>query len=307
MSIVDTIAEDLPLSPEAIRALANSSRQNYRRFAVDGRVLFAPKPELKLIQCWISDLVRASSGRLPSFVTAYEPGSSIVENASIHQRDAHHLYLDIRSFFPSCKSARVSQVFSGLSIQEKVGTASRELAADEVFLLTRLSTMGGGLAVGSPSSPAIANRILLPADAEIKSQLGDACRYSRYSDDICISSDRWIDKARVVQMVDAVLSQYGFRLNAQKTRCVGRGDARRITGVTVTPEGDLSIGARRKGQLKSELYRYLRYGEGEPERILGLIYFCKSIDPRYTARVLSKYSTYSTGGDVMSALVGLPG
>ena len=302
MSIIDSITNDLLIDLQEIRSMSNCPEKYYRHFKVDNREIDAPYPELQIVQCWISDFIRQSDSALPPFITAYEPGSNIINNASIHRYDAHHLYLDIFHFFTSCSEGMTQEYFAKLRVKNDSGNGTHPLDSDDVLLLTRLSTYCGGLAVGSPSSPAIANRVLMPVDFEIQRVIGADYHYSRYSDDICISSNNWINKKEIVFNVRQTMNKYGFLLNDRKTRCAGKGDSRRVTGITITPQGSISIGRRNKERLKRELYSFLRYHRGNPNEILGFIYFCKQIDPLYIGRILCKYAELSGSESVIAEL-----
>lgn len=310
MSIVDLIDRDLVLGKRYIRLLELRAPSLYHSFRVDGRKIMAPDPELKLVQCWIGDFVRAETPGLPHYVSAYESGRSVRDNALMHAPHEHLLTLDIRGFFRSCSQEMVKNFFASMWI----GKREEVLSADDIRFLAALACYKGALVMGSPSSPFIANRIMLPIDARIISLLPSGYSYSRYSDDISISSNDRIDKRELVNVVSDALAAYGFTLNVGKTHCLGRGDARRVTGVFVTPDGRLSIGAKRKKELCSSLYRVLMSCEDDPEialyarSVVGMINFCKEIEPEYLNGLLAKYSSYGLAvksGGVMPALARL--
>lgn len=311
MDISMTMAKEIGISIEYIDHLVNRIDKSYRISWIDGRRITAPSPELQLVQSWIAKLVVRNefnsfdNTKLPNYITAYEKGSSIVKNANIHVKNNHILTLDIHRFFPSCKADSVERLFMSLVIYLPEVNRKRGLDDREVHLLTALSCYEDGLAVGSPSSPFLANRIMLPADVDIQKSLPDGYLYSRYSDDITVSSDNWIDKKKIIKIIDNVLNRYNFELNTSKTHCSGKGNRRRVTGVYLTSAGSLSIGKKRKHELKNKLYNYLVYQEGDAAEILGLLLFCKQVDPEFFNRVLAKYADYgiaSIAGGVMPAL-----
>lgn len=262
------------------------------------RVISVPDPSLQLVQEWIADFVRENTSELPSYVAAYETGRSIVQNALIHASHRHLLTLDIHHFFPSCtREMVVVKVFSGMSARDGETGQRHQLGADDVDLLASLSCYKGALAVGSPCSPFIANRIMLPVDGEIIAALPDGYAYSRYSDDISISSDSRINTDLITQIVEKILSDHGFSLNRSKTHCRGTGDARRVTGVFLTSDGSLSIGRDRKKELCRQLYALLKKQEGSPSRVLGMLFFCKQVEPEYFNTLVAKYATYGLAND----------
>lgn len=304
VSIADLIERDLGISERQLKNLVDGSDSLYRRKRLKGRTLDVPAPDLKLVQCWISDFLRTVDPKLPPCVTAYETNCSIVTNAKMHCGHAHVLTLDISNFFHSCKGNLVWRMFSTLNVDFGDGLKPRRLFVDELDLLTRLTCFRGSLTVGSPSSPAIANRIMLPADIDIVQRLSSTMSYTRYSDDMTFSSDSWIDIEMVTDLVSEVLDAYGFRLNRGKTKCAGKGNRRVVTGIVVRPDGGLSIGSERKRDIKRELYALLVHGEGDPLATLGRMYFAIQVEPSWAARILAKYSNYGDAreGGVICAL-----
>lgn len=299
MPIVEMMANDLGYSAKYISSISKRTDDLYIVFEVAGRIISAPKPELKLIQVWIGDFVRSESEMLPNCVTAYEEGCSIVNNAKVHQGHAHLLTLDIRHFFRSCSEESVYEYFKCMAYADRqmIDGARRRISVqdNEARLLARLSCYRGGLAMGAPSSPFIANRLMVGCDQRISAQLTDGASYSRYADDICISSDSVIELEKTVTIVSSILAEAGYQLNEKKTHCMGRGDSRRVTGVFITPEGSLSIGPSRKRALKRELYQVLMGEHISPDDVrtlIGHLNFCRQVDPTYLNSVLAKYAGY---------------
>lgn len=301
-SIVDALCRDLMLEREHLEELLSNPSDCYKSFVLGGRRIDAPRLDLKYVQRWILDFVRAETAELPSFVTAYESGRSVVANAELHRENQHILVMDIKHFFRSCTKDKVAAFFAGMRLR----ALSSELTTSDVLILTKLVTHKGSLPMGSPSSPAIANRIMAPVDRELISELGGGFTYSRYSDDICVSSADFIDVASVVRLVREALIRYGFEVNNKKVRCMGCGDARRVTGIYIEPDGTLSIGAKRKRELNAMIYRFLVHGEGNASVIRGHIDFARSVNPAYVTDLLLKYENYGVAakfGGVMGALV----
>ena len=307
MNIVMLMAQEMGVSTEYIIQLSKRTEKSYKKYYIKqrgkdklakpkGRKIYAPSPELSLVQGWIAGLVTTSffhnsnMTALPNYVTAYEKGSSIVNNAKLHVRNNHIISFDIHNFFPSCRRDKVEELFGTLVLNERDTNRKRNLTTDEIGLLTELSCCNGGLVVGSPSSPFLANRIMLPVDMAIQRSLPEGYVYSRYSDDITISSADRIDKKAITDIVKGELENNNFILNEAKTRCAGKGSPRRITGVYLTSENTLSIGRQRKNELKSALYKYLTKQSGNRLKILGMLFFCKQVEPSYFNRVVAKYS-----------------
>lgn len=310
MSIADRICFDLGMTNRQLLDLASSTTDKYHCFSAGGRKIVAPQPDLKLVQCWISDYINTEFDIYLPYATAYEKGSSVCRNAKLHANCSHFLLLDICHFFESCTQKMVRNLFSGGVYRSTNAESRLRLIADDVDLLVALSCYRGSLATGSPCSPFIANRIMASFDHEISARLGDRFVYSRYSDDICISSTEWINSAEISAIVDDRLKQKGFDLNKDKTRCFGRGHLRKITGIYLDHDGVLRLGPQRKAGLKRSLYQALmrECDRNHAHRVLGHLSFCKQVEPDYYNSLLAKYASYGKAvsyGGVMPALVEL--
>lgn len=306
------MSDDLKLDISYLMDLFAKVDSKYRQIDLRGRRIDVPTVQLKLVQRWIADFISCEASALPRFVTAYEAKSSIAINAAFHSKSKHILHLDIEKCFHSCTYDEVFEVLRNISIFDTSVGSKRWMNREELDFLSTLATVKHKservrhLSIGSPCSPVLANRILLPIDYRIISQLQSDYIYTRYSDDICISSNEWIDIDYISDIVRTALKEYGFELNESKTKCMGPGYHKRITGITITDSGELSVGRKRKKRLESELYKYLVKGEGDPKYILGLISFCRSINSAFISRLLIKYSNYGaaalTPGGVMAVL-----
>lgn len=310
MSIADRICFDLGMTNRQLLGLVSSTADRYHCFSAGGRKIVAPRPDLKLVQCWISDYINTEFDIDLPYATAYEKGSSVCRNAGLHAKSSHFLLLDICHFFESCTQQMVRNLFSGGTYRPTNAEFRSRLTADDVDLLVALSCYRGSLATGFPCSPFIANRIMASFDHEIAARLGERFVYSRYSDDICISSTEWIDSAEISTFVGSRLRQKGFDLNSDKTRCFGRGHLRKITGIYLDCDGVLRLGPQRKAELKRSLYQVLMR-ECDREcalRVLGHLSFCKQVEPDFCNALLAKYASYGkavSSGGVMPALVEL--
>lgn len=72
MSIADRICFDLGMTNRQLLGLVSSTADRYHCFSAGGRKIVAPRPDLKLVQCWISDYINTEFDIDLPYATAYE-------------------------------------------------------------------------------------------------------------------------------------------------------------------------------------------------------------------------------------------
>lgn len=199
---------------------------------------------------------------------AYREGVSVVDGAIQHLRADTVIRLDIASFFTSIreralyKALRAAHwrwsndqdprrlsplaayqfavLFTAIDSGSWLNRGTGGLVRDGVWTERQYPyrrMREGYLPQGAPSSGALANFVMRPADEEIyrhASRLG--LRYTRYSDDLYFSSRREVPHHVVnslVKTVRGVLSLHGLHLNDAKTRVSRRGARRSVLGILV--------------------------------------------------------------------------
>ncbi|MEI6572710.1 MAG: reverse transcriptase domain-containing protein [Alphaproteobacteria bacterium] len=214
----------LGIGPRLIFSIQKNQKNYYREFSIrksNGtlRQINAPRTYLKVIQWWILDNILAKI-TLPSYIFGFSKGGSIQNNASYHLQSRHLLNVDIKSFFNSVSKRQVTKVFLDLGYSEEASST-----------LAKLCTLDNCLPQGAPTSPCLANLVMIEADNEIQylsSRLG--IKYSRYADDLTFSSAQYIG-LDFLNHVSLIIEKYGFALNTKKTRFAGTGSRMEVTGL----------------------------------------------------------------------------
>lgn len=292
MSVLSVMSSDLLLDIATIDSIARRKSGNYRRIVIqDNRVVWEPTPQLRLLQYWVTDFLKKYGERPRENATAYEIGSSIVSNATMHRRSNHVLKLDIRHFFPSIGSDLIRNYLTEY--------VEYELTEEDINLILEIVMFRNGLVMGASSSPYIANRIMIPVDDEIErlsKKVDSQMIYTRYCDDLFFSSKRFIQEA-FISDVEEVLDHFGFELNLKKTQFMGRGSNKWMAGVAINSERKVSLGQRRKAELRRRLYEFALNEDpdiDDARRLQGYIAFTKQIEPQYVDRMLVKYASYGS-------------
>ncbi len=214
------------VSPRLISAMPKFANRHYRFFEIPKRSgatrhIEAPRRFLKLLQRWVYDHVLASA-ETSSFATGFVRGKSIFDNAQPHSSGQNLMVIDIKDFFPSVKRDSVIQVFLDRGY-------SREVA----YQLASLCLLEGRLPQGAPTSPSLANLVMLPVDEELASLATNwECKYTRYADDLAFSGSRRFRK-QDIRRVQSTLRRHGFAVNQEKSRIIGSGGRQVVTGLVV--------------------------------------------------------------------------
>jgi hypothetical protein len=210
--------------------------RHYRKPKKGGgwREIAEPDAALKRVQQEV--LVRYLNAEAPHpAAVAYRKGSSTADHVWAHAGAEVVVTADVRDFFPSTRAARVEDWWRR---REDDATAR---------LLTRLTTLHGGLPQGAPTSPALSNLVNRELDERLARRAQAAgAHYTRYCDDLAFSwPSGWGPPADFEAGVRAALHEFGYELHPEKGWCVHRRrDEPEITGVILTRRGGVRLPER---------------------------------------------------------------
>ncbi|MDE1945460.1 MAG: RNA-directed DNA polymerase [Patescibacteria group bacterium] len=190
------------------------------------RRIDVPTPALKTAQRALLKYLSAKHSQR-ACVYGFDSGHSIIENARYHASGSYLLNVDIADFFPSVHWSRVRRILS---------RHFREAALAAVLNLT---TLHRSLPQGAATSPLMANEAVANLDTRLMGLArSEGLRYTRYFDDISLSSDSNV--SRYEELVATIIRQEGYRLNA-KTTLYAPGEVRLITGIEIWPDCSLHV------------------------------------------------------------------
>ncbi|NMM78886.1 hypothetical protein B2J89_19765 [Acidovorax sp. SRB_24] len=287
------MSSELGMLPSHLSLIIRTAPLRYKVFEIPkkaggSRTVAQPAREVKAIQRWV---IRELTAHLPihEAAMAYRPGVSIRRNAELHAASRYMLKLDFTNFFPSILRSDIS---SHLQCH-----CSNILSPDACELVAHVCCWAPDrspplrLCIGAPSSPLLSNSIMFEFDNLLASiSSAEGVTYTRYADDITLSSrergkiDRY---ERVVRDLLAGLDFPKLKINAGKTVYASRAGKRVVTGLVLTPEGDVSIGRDRKRLIRAMYHRSVlnELPEKEAQELAGLIAFADSIEPGFSARL----------------------
>lgn len=146
----------------------------------------------------------------PDYLQGSLRGRDYVSNAELHKNKQILICEDVKQFFPSVSAAFVEDVWGGFF------GFSPEVAS----VLTQLTTKDGALPQGSITSSFLANLVMWRREPFLQAKLvAMGVTYSRYVDDMSMSSKVYLDKAtqtKVIGMVYGMLAAHGLRAGRHK-------------------------------------------------------------------------------------------
>lgn len=292
------LALAIGVSPRLISAIIHQPSKHYRAFELPKkaggmRTIHAPRFFLKTIQYWLGSHVLADL-RVHAACHAYVLGRSILTNAELHAHKRYVANLDIKAFFDSVRIDRIQK----LLVDSGIGSCLARTVSE-------LVTYQCCLPQGAPTSPLVSNAFLFDFDTRIT----QACArygvvYTRYADDITLSSDI---RDAVTQAIDTVTQQLGLvglELNRKKTRVASSHSSQRVTGLVVNTEPRPPRGYRRA--VRSEFDHALRDRAGvvsreELNRLRGHFSYLRSFPILAQGREVQRYA------EILGKLTTVPG
>lgn len=224
------------------------------------RLIEAPIKPIRSMQRRLADVL-LEIYRPRKAVFGFVGGRSIVGNAEAHTNRRWILNIDIKDFFHSIHFGRVAAIFQGWRFK-----FNKELAT----VLAHLCCYEGRLPQGAPTSPVLSNIACDHLDAELTSFARQhGCRYTRYCDDITISTTRREFPATVATIIPkqqpvasealaALIEKRRFALNPEKTRIHHRRKRQEVTGLTVNVKPNVTRKLIR--QVRAMLYAWSEHG-----------------------------------------------
>ncbi len=234
------------------------------------RIITAPAEPLKLVQRSLIDVLEPLP--LASCVHGFRRGRSIVTGAKCHVRARALINVDLKDFFHSVTAERVERtLYASLRrrLVDETGELTMMQAAQFIGLIVKLCTwpIDGRrvLPQGAPTSPFLANLAARPLDkriAELLSDMPGDYVYTRYADDLTISSPDEIDR-RLLGEVLRVVDWSGFHANPEKVRLSStiRGSPHfrqklEVTGLIIDPrERRVTIARKRMDRFRAMIHQ----------------------------------------------------
>ena len=250
------------------------------------RLIEAPKPRLKQLQRRLLDEILV---HIPPHDAAhgFRSGRSVMSFVAPHVGQAIVLKMDLRDFFATITSARVTAIFLTAGYPEPVARWLTGLCTNTVPLAVwneagrheldpvrssaawqaRRLYRQPHLPQGAPTSPALANLAAHRLDARLVGIARAAqASYTRYADDLVFSGGEAFARSigRFPIHAAAIALEEGFTVQHRKTRVMRQGVRQRAAGVVINQK--MNISRSEYDQLKAILYNCVRHGPQDQNR-----------------------------------------
>jgi retron-type reverse transcriptase len=304
MSLTRDLSTALGISESDIRRIVATAPRRYKVYAIpkrsgaDSRIIAQPARELKKIQRYIISNTLSALPIHPA-ATAYRKGKNIAHNAKIHTKNRVILKLDFRDFFHSIVPTDLVSLLKEQSLPN--------IKSDDIALLKQTLFWFNPfnrklcLSIGAPSSPFISNAIMNPLDIEFFGiAKRNMCSYSRYADDITLSSGRIENLLAAEQNLKRIINMTKrpkLRFNAEKRGVFTTAGRRIVTGLVLTPEGKVSLGRARKREISAAIHRIAVRRDLSLEHInstRGWLAYAKGVEPSFYSAMVRKYDSVVT-------------
>jgi RNA-directed DNA polymerase len=198
----------------------------------------------------------------------FTPGRSPMTNALKHVGKRYVANMDIRDFFPNCR---------------------KHMLPDDIDVDVDVVFHERALPQGSPASPHLANLYLKKFDCKavsvLRENLSDDIVYTRYADDITISSNsKAIEKAS--EIINGMLASEGFTLHPDKTHLAGPGQCKNITGLNIN-SGRPTVPKKYRRKVRAMVHRASKgwlVTESQGKSLTGMIAYIGSCHPEEAAK-----------------------
>ena len=296
--LIERIAAEFSVPKSVLATIVRTAPYRYKVYEVPKksgpgtRTIAQPAKEIKVLQRF---LVTKIIDELPvhCVAMAYRKGGGIRKNAERHVKSKFLLKMDFENFFPSIRPR---------DLKAHMSLYMGEAFSDEDFwTIERICFWRPHkgaelrLSIGGPSSPFISNTILYEFDTIVKT-LADRkeVTYTRYADDLTLSTERREQLGGIEMEVKSVTTDIKYprlSINQKKTLHTSKKYHRRVTGLVLSSQDQVSLGRVRKRNISAMVHRAVHgdLADDRKKTLSGLLAFAFDVEPAFVERMRKKY------------------
>lgn len=227
---------------------------------------------------------------------AYIKKTSILDALKKHQDNQSNWFLkiDLTDFFTNCTPELLYEKLINLYPFYYFTEAYKQ----KLKIILQMCSLNGGLPQGTPISPYLTNLLMVSYDYEItkllKAYEGNHFVYTRYADDILISSKANFDWKALETKLQEILAP--FTIKTQKTRYGNKAGRNWNLGLMLNKDNQITLGYQKKKQLNAMLNNFMRDSAEDIQwelediyHLQGQLSWLKAIEPDYYKHLITKY------------------
>lgn len=204
-------------------------------------------------------------------------GNDTKQNVLPHVKNRYVFRIDLKNFFNGINFERVKEAFKHIGCSD-----------DEAVVLAKLTTHNYYLPQGSPTSSILSSVCLVRLDERIENLCRIGMVYTRYIDDITISSVKNEINDKTQKNIRRIISSEGLRVNRDKTKVVDtKNELCEITGIMV--QNGRMMTKYHCGQEKHAFIRNSAIDRiEENSQLRGVLNWVRNVDPNYYDVLMKK-------------------
>jgi hypothetical protein len=280
----------------------NNMQNYYRTFHIPKRKgglrrIDAPNTELMEDLTKLKDIFIKLIKCLPHDAAfAYSKNRSVKTELQRHQQNNSKWYLkvDLKDFFPTCTPEFVFNQLTQLYPFYYLNQAGKEA----LKTLIKYCCLNNSLPQGTPTSPILTNLCMVSYDYTISKHLkrgsGNHFVYTRYADDILISSKSNFNYEQIIALISRILTP--FEIKQEKTRYGSTSGRNWNLGLMINKDNNITLGYRKKKLINAMINNFLndyknntRWSREDAYALQGQVGYLKNIEPEYAEYLLDKY------------------
>ena len=274
----------------------------FTRFNQSKREVVNPSEKLKAFHRFLNSYVFEYASMNTEVVFSYRKGTNTADAVKKHANSHYFFQTDIQAFFASVNKADIQETL--ISNLNNVPIADLEAHKPRIL---DLITVDNALPVGFSTSPIISNTCLFKFDNELQQHcLQHGIIYTRYSDDMILSSENKAVLINIEQTITSILDASftgRLKLNRAKTKNMKRGSKIKLLGMVILPSGKVTVDIKVKKKIEALLHFYVNdkakfvnyvggnFDEGL-SKISGQLNYINSIDKSYLNKLRKKYGNF---------------
>ncbi len=222
----------------------------------NNKIIYKCSDRLKSIQSFLNKFIFNEMPIRKDIVFSYRKDVNIADAVRPHSYSNFIYKTDISNFFPSIKPQIIKNRL--LKHRDKIEFIEREEIEKYCDRIIDICTINDHLPIGFPSSPSISNFCFYEYDSIISDFcIKNSLIYTRYADDLIISSTDELDKDNLSQTLEQILhsdDQLRLKINYKKTKLITKKYERHLLGISILDNGKLTISKKMKRDIEIRLH-----------------------------------------------------